>query len=325
MPKATSRLRQGSILRRESTRTSKLRTANSSVSSTAATKSEILSIENSSSSLNPPDLIGIKSSNLIHRTSSVETFVIPDKDDTHKKRIARQSVSRGKYNMRKSTSTAITTSTTNTTSTTTTITTTTNSNATAITTPSSLKTSLKSSHIQVHSSSTEISTSSSPMTSSSDSLSEYHPSPTKVRSVNRGSNRSRTTNKSSSPHFVKSFPPTSIEIPPTTLIEIQQGLKSTLNLVTQGLIRTAFDILSQVMDAVVANIEHLGLSLDDDKDCHFDRISFWAGLNDTWLFVIQCSSDYQEGQTGENEMDLADWDALRDSVIAWGDILELYG
>ncbi len=49
---------------------------------------------------------------------------------------------------------------------------------------------------------------------------------------------------------------------------------------------------------------------------HESAKELWKEVNETWLF---CLGVRQAGMTEE------DWIALRDSVIAWGDVLEWFG
>ena len=115
------------------------------------------------------------------------------------------------------------------------------------------------------------------------------------------------------------------DVPPT-ISQIQTGLKTTLDLLAGEQIRSAFELLSQIMDAISTHCEALGLSPDDSPVCQYNREEFWRAVNDTWIFAIQmCERLKEKDITGKNSLSEDDWIAVRDSVIAWGDVLEWYG
>jgi hypothetical protein len=110
---------------------------------------------------------------------------------------------------------------------------------------------------------------------------------------------------------------------PPSIEQIQQALKTALEFVGKYHFRHSLELLSQIMDSVSTHCEALSLAPDDAPLCNFDRHQFWQGLNDTWLFAIQCAANapaMPDQCLSEDE-----WIALRDSVIAWGDVLEWFG
>ncbi len=76
------------------------------------------------------------------------------------------------------------------------------------------------------------------------------------------------------------------DVPPS-LPQIQTGLKTTLELIANEHIRSAFELLSQIMDAVTTHCEALGLSPDDSAVCQVNRDEFWRHINETWVFAVQ--------------------------------------
>ncbi|RKP10798.1 hypothetical protein THASP1DRAFT_5687, partial [Thamnocephalis sphaerospora] len=104
--------------------------------------------------------------------------------------------------------------------------------------------------------------------------------------------------------------------------EIQTQLKSVLDHVEQGDVLRAFEILSGITDAVVANCEALGLTSDDPPYTMIDRDGFWQGLNQCWLFALSHCGLAKSEEERLTEQHLYH---LRDSVIAWCDVLERFG
>lgn len=79
---------------------------------------------------------------------------------------------------------------------------------------------------------------------------------------------------------------------PPTIPLIQKTLKEVIDLISKCQARTSIELLSTIMDTTVTNIEQLSLSPDAEGEEEFDRLAFWQGVNDTWLFAIQCAPNY---------------------------------
>jgi hypothetical protein len=65
----------------------------------------------------------------------------------------------------------------------------------------------------------------------------------------------------------------------------------------------------------------LGLVPDIGNPEYYDPNDFWRGLNESWLFALASGLQHEEDlRLSESELQV-----LRSNVIAWSDILELYG
>ncbi|OZJ05816.1 hypothetical protein BZG36_00858 [Bifiguratus adelaidae] len=108
----------------------------------------------------------------------------------------------------------------------------------------------------------------------------------------------------------------------TSFEEIQRELKKVLDLVEKGQTLNGLDILSRITDAVVTNCEQLGLTTDDHPYTPIDREGFWAGINNCWLYAL---SRTQTNTSEEQQITDAHLYSLRQSVIAWANVLEKFG
>ncbi|KAK9762922.1 hypothetical protein K7432_010865 [Basidiobolus ranarum] len=129
----------------------------------------------------------------------------------------------------------------------------------------------------------------------------------------------------STPKLLQPSPSTAVPQNPvltTSFDEIQNELKRALDHIEQGTILRAFEILSSVTDAVVTNCDALGLTIDEPPYNAYDREGFWQGINHCWLYALSRSS---LAKSEEDQLRVQHLYQLRDSVIAWCDILERYG
>ncbi|ORX92589.1 hypothetical protein K493DRAFT_285628 [Basidiobolus meristosporus CBS 931.73] len=108
----------------------------------------------------------------------------------------------------------------------------------------------------------------------------------------------------------------------TSFDEIQSELKRALDHIEQGTVLKAFEILTSVTDAVVTNCDALGLTIDEPPYNAYDREGFWQGINHCWLYALSRSS---LAKSEEDQLRMQHLYQLRDSVIAWCDVLERYG
>ncbi|KAJ3041284.1 hypothetical protein HK097_002300, partial [Rhizophlyctis rosea] len=127
-------------------------------------------------------------------------------------------------------------------------------------------------------------------------------------------------------------------------------LQRTLDLLLLSRPRAALEILGQVTDSVVENVEALGLADHDynSEASHLmalsyppgararnetERKEFWAGLNDTWLFVVRHAASVDPSakssssllQEDDEKLTEDDWASTLESVVSWGNILAWYG
>ncbi|ORX96211.1 hypothetical protein K493DRAFT_217947 [Basidiobolus meristosporus CBS 931.73] len=108
----------------------------------------------------------------------------------------------------------------------------------------------------------------------------------------------------------------------TNFEEIQNELKKALDHIEQGAILKAFEVLVSITDVVVSNCEALGLTSDEAPFNVYDREGFWQGINHCWLYALSRTTTARSDKDQLRETHLFH---LRDSVIAWCDILERYG
>ncbi|KAJ3043525.1 hypothetical protein HDV00_004914 [Rhizophlyctis rosea] len=134
---------------------------------------------------------------------------------------------------------------------------------------------------------------------------------------------------------------------PPALVDLQTLLQRTLDLLLLSRPRAALELLGNVTDAVVENVETLGLAdIDFSSEAanllalryppgtrarnEPERKEFWAGLNDTWLFVVRHAASVDGGDLREDDPSAErltddDWCSTLESLVSWGNILAWYG
>ena len=122
------------------------------------------------------------------------------------------------------------------------------------------------------------------------------------------------------------------------LLKVQIEIESAMQSISTASYFEAFEKLTSIMESICLNIESIGLISTNEQIDHLmpleTRIDFWNQLNNTFVLAVrsvalltnssdESASEYED--INKNGFGIEDWAALRDNVIACGDILELYG